>query len=163
LAGVYASLDELKRLGWAISDAHIVKGIRNVKENTGLRGRWDKMGSKPDIYADTGHNEAGIAEVLKMIDRLNFEKLHWVWGMVSDKDYAKILSMLPKTAQYYFCKPNIPRGLDVSVLHEAAQKLRLRGRTYGSVRRALAAARKAATPNDVILIGGSTFVVAEVV
>ena len=163
LAGVYASLDELKRLGWAISDAHILKGIRNVKENTGLRGRWDKMGSKPDIYADTGHNEAGIAEVLKMIDRLNFEKLHWVWGMVSDKDYAKILSMLPKTAQYYFCKPNIPRGLDVSVLHEAAQKLRLRGRTYGSVRRALAAARKAATPNDVILIGGSTFVVAEVV
>ncbi len=163
LAGVAASIDELRLLGWAINETHIIKGIRNVKENTGLRGRWDKMGSKPDIYADTGHNEAGVAEVMKMIAQLEFGKLHWVWGMVSDKDYAKVLSMLPKTAQYYFCKPNIPRGLDVMVLHEVAQKLRLGGRTYSSVRKALAAARKAATPNDVILIGGSTFVVAEVV
>ena len=163
LAGVYVAIDTLRKNGWTISENAFKNGIRNVKRNTALRGRWDKLGTKPDIYCDTGHNEAGICEVLKMIELVKHHKLHWVWGMVSDKDYLKILSLLPQNARYYFCKPNIPRGLDVAVLHEAAQKQGLSGKRYASVRRAFAAARKAAHPNDLIVVGGSTFVVAEVV
>lgn len=162
LAGVLVAADALKKLGYSLTKQNIREGVKNVIQNTNLRGRWEKLTNTPLTYCDTGHNEAGVSEVLQMISKSKFENLHIVWGMVADKEVDAILEMLPIDAYYYFCKAKIPRGMDANRLQTLAASKSLRGKAYSSVKRALAAARKKAHPNDFIFIGGSTFIVAEV-
>jgi dihydrofolate synthase/folylpolyglutamate synthase len=131
--------------------------------NNDLKGRWQVMSRSPLTICDTAHNEAGLSMVLSQISTLNYKKIHFVFGMVEDKELKKILSMLPKEATYYFCKPKIPRGLDQKVLASKASRLGLAGRTYLCVKDALYAAKYRAKADDLIIITGSTFVVAEVV
>jgi dihydrofolate synthase/folylpolyglutamate synthase len=144
-----------------ISQTHIEKGFLNVVKNTNLQGRWQQLGGSPKIICDTAHNKEGLSIVLKQIAKETFAKLHIVLGVVNDKDLNEILPLFPKNAIYYFCKPNIPRGLDSAILLEKANSHNLYGSTYASILEAYNSARNTATKNDFIFIGGSTFVVAE--
>lgn len=141
----------------------IYKGLKNVKKLTGLMGRWQILNQKPLVICDTGHNEAGITEVIKNITATKFDNLHMVFGMVKDKDINHVLALLPKKATYYFCKPNLERGHNSAELQEKASQFQLIGKAYKSVEQAKQAALQNATEKDLVFIGGSTFVVAEVV
>lgn len=163
IKGVIAVLDFLRNHFWDISEENIAIGLKRVVKNTNLKGRWQTLGENPKIICDTGHNEAGLSYVLDQIAKQTYKNLHIVLGFVKEKDVETVLKMFPKTAHYYFCKPNIPRGLDVHLLKELANKNNLKGDTYSSVELALTFAKKNATPEDFIFVGGSTFVVAEVV
>jgi dihydrofolate synthase/folylpolyglutamate synthase len=160
---VLSAVNELRQQGYTITDDHIKTALRQVKTLTGLHGRWETLNTNPLTICDTGHNPDGIEEVLKNIAGLKFDQLHFVIGMVNDKDSSKVLSMLPKDAIYYFCKPDIPRGLEAESLKEKAQSFGLTGEVYASVKDALLSAQTAATDTDMVFVGGSTFVVAEVV
>lgn len=160
---VLALVDELRVQGFSITDEHVQTALQQVKTLTGLHGRWEVISRAPLTIVDTGHNAEGIAEVLKNIARVPYDQLHFVIGMVNDKDSSKVLSMLPKNAIYYFCKPDIPRGLEAESLKLKAESFDLHGGTYPTVKEALAAAQKNAGNNDLVFAGGSTFVVAEVV
>lgn len=162
LKTVLTAIDVLKKIGYKINQSCIKNGIANVVTLTGLMGRWQIISKNPLTVCDTAHNENGIAEVLKQISISSFKNLHFVLGMVNDKEIDKVLNMLPKEAVYYFCKANIPRGLNEGILKEKAEKLGLKGESYKSVQKAVNAARKAANKDDMIYIGGSTFIVAEV-
>ncbi len=144
-----------------IQPDHIRQGLAQVVAMTGLKGRWQQLGTKPLVVADTGHNEDGIRQVLAQVSLTPHEHLHLVYGTVNDKDLSKILTLLPSQATYYFCCPDIPRGLTAEILCEQAAAYQLRGATYLSVMAAYQAARAAAGPADLVLVGGSTFVVAE--
>ncbi|MFL5765371.1 MAG: bifunctional folylpolyglutamate synthase/dihydrofolate synthase [Bacteroidia bacterium] len=160
---VLSAIDELRKQGLEISDGDIGNGIANVVRDTGLLGRWQVLSFRPLVIADTAHNEAGIKEVLDQIGSTHHKNLHFVLGMVSDKDISKILAMLPRNATYYFCKAGIPRALDASELCRLALEAGLNGTVYSSVGSALNAAKKAAGEGDLVFVGGSTFTVAEVV
>ena len=162
LLGVFQSI-ELIREKYAISDEHIRHGLSAVKENTGLKGRWQILSRNPLTICDTGHNEQGLIEVLSMLEKIPHQKLHFVLGVVDDKDLSKMLKMLPKKAQYYFCKADIPRGLSPDILQNNAHRFDLNGETYNSVTLALETAKLNAKPEDLIFIGGSTFTVAEII
>lgn len=144
-----------------ITESQIQAGFENVVANTGLLGRWQVLGEQPKIIADTAHNEHGLRIVLQQLREEPKQRLHIVLGVVNDKDLTKILPLFPKEALYYFCKPNIPRGLDASVLGQLASDFGLTGKVYDSVSNAYQKAREQARPDDVIYVGGSTFVVAE--
>ena len=161
--GVLSSLDVLKTKGFLIEEAFIADGLKQVQKATGLMGRWQTISEKPLIIADTGHNEEGIKEVLKNLTRYTYKKLHIVLAVVNDKDISKILKLLPKDAEYYFCKANIPRALNELELSTQAKKAGLIGKPYESVTLALAKAKKQAKANDLIFIGGSTFTVADAI
>lgn len=163
IKGVLAVLDFLRNDFWEISDENIKNGLLNVVKNTGLKGRWQTLSENPKIICDTGHNEAGLAYVIEQISKQSYDSLHLVLGFVKEKDVETVLDMFPKKAHYYFCKPNIPRGLDVEILTEMASRKGLIGKTYSSVNEALTAAKKHSLPSDFIFVGGSTFVVAEIV
>ena len=160
---VLCAVDELRRQGFHITDEHVATALRQVKKLTGLHGRWEVLNRNPLTICDTGHNPEGVAEVLKNIASVNYQKLHFVIGVVNDKDISKILKMLPADAQYYFCRPDIPRGLDADLLQQQAIETGLHGDVYPSVTTALKAAQANATDKDLVFVGGSTFVVAEVV
>ena len=145
-----------------ISETNIKKGLLHVAKNTGLEGRWQQLGEFPKIICDTAHNKNGLEIVMRQIQKEKFDTLHIVLGMVNDKDLEEILPLFPTNALYYFCKPNIPRGLETSILHEEARKHHLLGDTYPSVLDAYNKAKITATKNDFIFIGGSTFVLAEI-
>ena len=162
LAGVLTTVDELRQQGFKISEEHLKTALKQVTSLTGLQGRWQTLQQEPLVICDTGHNEDGIKEVLKNIANTPHQNLHMVWGMVKDKDVAKILELLPKEATYYFCQPNIPRGKPSEELAQEAQKYQLKGQAYASVAEAYQQALSHAQPNDLVFIGGSTFVVAEV-
>ncbi|RTQ45715.1 bifunctional folylpolyglutamate synthase/dihydrofolate synthase [Hymenobacter gummosus] len=162
LAGVLATIVELRRQGFQITDEHIRDGLREVGRLTGLRGRWQVIGRRPPTICDTGHNEAGIRFVVEQLARLPRRELRVVLGMVADKDLGKVLALLPREATYYFCAASIPRALPAAELAAQAAAHGLHGPVCGSVAEALAAARAEAAPEDVIFVGGSTFVVAEV-
>lgn len=163
LCTVLSALDALRRQGIKINSENMVSGIRNVVKNTGLKGRWQTLSRNPLTIADIGHNPDGIREVLDQIKLTPHEKLHFVIGVVNDKDVHTMLGKLPRNATYYFCKADIPRGLDAMALAEQAAGFSLQGQVYLSVNEALAAARSAAAANDLVVVGGSAFVVAEVV
>jgi dihydrofolate synthase / folylpolyglutamate synthase len=146
-----------------ITKKDIAAGIQNVAPNTGLKGRWQVIGTHPLIICDSGHNADGIKQVVENINNTPHRRLHLVFGMVNDKSIESILKLLPGNAQYYFCKPAIPRGLDAAILAKEAQRLGLTGAVFSSVQHALETAKSAAASNDLIVVGGSTFVVAEVV
>lgn len=162
ILGVVAAYEQLNEIGYIIPPKALHDGVLNVKENNALRGRWEILDKEPLTIADTGHNEDGINQIINQISQIDYDRLHWVWGMVNDKDPAKVFKLLPKEANYYFCKPNIPRGLEADVCKEQAESFELYGDAYASVKDALKAAQSNARSNDLILIGGSTFVVAEV-
>ena len=152
----------LRESGYVIDDSHVYSGLKHVKELTGLQGRWSILSQNPLIICDTGHNEAGIREVVKNLKRLHYEKLHIVLGMVKDKDIRSVLDQLPKDAAYYFCSPNLERALPAEELMTIAASQNLSGKSYSSVFNALENAKANASSTDVIFVGGSTFVVAEV-
>ena len=146
---------------FSVSQINIERGFQNVVKNTGLQGRWQQLGASPKIICDTAHNKEGLSIVLHQIEKETFDTLHIVFGVVNDKDLDEILPLLPINAIYYFCKPNIPRGLEAITLQTKAEKFNLKGAIYNSVLDAYNHAKNNATKNDFIYIGGSTFVVAE--
>ena len=162
LMGVLNTIEILKQKGFLIEDNMIVSALQHVQKITGLQGRWQTIQEKPLVIADTGHNEDGIKEVLENLKRYNYKKLHFVLGVVNDKDISKILKLLPKDAIYYFCKATIPRALDEKELTLQAKKAGLKGETFKTVSEALAKAKKQSKTNDLIFIGGSTFTVADI-
>ncbi|MEC4004558.1 folylpolyglutamate synthase/dihydrofolate synthase family protein [Flavobacterium sp. SUN052] len=145
-----------------ISEENIKNGFLNVIENTGLQGRWQQILENPKVICDTAHNSHGLKIVLNQIQKEKFDQLHIVLGVVNDKDLNEILPLFPKKAKYYFCKPNIPRGLNEETLQEKAKIFQLNGKVFNSVSNAYNDAIKNANQNDLIYIGGSTFVVAEI-
>ena len=145
-----------------VSEATIKQGFLNVVKNTGLQGRWQQLNSAPKVICDTAHNKHGLEIVINQLKTEQFDTLHFVFGVVNDKDLDEILPLFPKNAIYYFCKPNIPRGLDASILAQKALEFGLHGKVYNSVSEAYQNARQNATSTDFIYIGGSTFVVGEI-
>jgi dihydrofolate synthase/folylpolyglutamate synthase len=160
---VLQTIEVLKTKDFQISDNNIKNGLQNVVKNTGLLGRWQTLQENPKAICDTGHNKDGLQYVFQQLREEKFEKLHIVVGVVNDKDLRSILPLFPKNAVYYFCKPNIPRGLDAKILQEKSADFSLRGAVFNSVSEAYHSALKSAKNTDLIFIGGSTFVVAEVV
>ena len=157
-----AAVQLLSENGWGIKQNSIRNGLLNTVKNTGLLGRWQILQEEPLIICDTGHNSDGIKEITEQIKETPHNKLHFVFGTVNDKNLGAILKLLPKDAIYYFCKPNIERGLDGDKLEQEAHKFNLKGHTYSSVNIAFNMAKSNAKSEDLIFIGGSTFVVAEV-
>ena len=145
-----------------ITEENIQNGFLNVINTTGLQGRWQQLKSQPKVICDTAHNSHGLKIVLNQIKKEQFEELHFVLGVVNDKDLEEILPLFPKEAHYYFCKPNILRGLDAVILQQRATDFQLNGKVYNSVSNAYQAALQNANKSDFVYIGGSTFVVAEV-
>nr|WP_255748913.1 folylpolyglutamate synthase/dihydrofolate synthase family protein [Gramella crocea] len=162
LRTVLTSLKLLRDNGWNISEEAIMNGLSNVKLHTGLQGRWDVIREKPKVICDTAHNAEGIMLVMKQLKNEHYQHLHMVIGVVNDKDLTKVLPLFPKEAVFYFAKPNVPRGLEASILQEEAKKNGLEGRVYSSVHEAFLAAEEVALDEDLIFVGGSNFTVAEV-
>jgi len=170
LAGAYqsqnivtavAAADYLSR-AYGLTKKHMVRGIRNVTDNTALQGRWQVLKTKPLTIADTGHNSDGLKIIARQILSLKKDKIHFVLSTVNDKNLKDILSLLPRKAEYYFCKADIPRGLPVEELKIQAEKAGLHGKKYPSVVEAFNAAKENAGENDLVFVGGSTFTVAEI-
>lgn len=159
---VLQSIELLKQF-FKITEANIIDGLKNVVLNTGLLGRWQILNVNPLVVCDTAHNSHGLKVVLNQISKYNYRKLHIVLGVVNDKDLNSILPLFPKNAEYYFTSPNVPRGLDSKILQAKAQEFALIGQICYSVSEAYVMALQNAAPNDFIYIGGSTFVVAEIV
>jgi dihydrofolate synthase/folylpolyglutamate synthase len=160
---VLVAIEQLRKQGWKISDQALRKGLEKVVTNTGLQGRWQVIGANPRIVCDTGHNEGGMRDIVAQIRQTPYKMLHFVIGMVNDKDISGVLKLLPKDATYYFTKASIPRALDEKQLMKIAAFFNLQGSTFPTVADAVAAARENAGKNDMIFVGGSTFVVAEII
>ena len=158
-----SAIKQLQKQKWKINELDIKNGLLNTIKNTGLKGRWQLIGKDPIIICDTGHNQDALRIIFNQIKSISYKNLHIVFGLVNDKDTNAILDILPKNAKYYFCKPNIRRGLDENILQLLASKKEINGKSHISVKKALLAAKKAAESRDLIFVGGSTFVVAEVI
>lgn len=159
---VIQSIQILKEKGYQIADEALYAALKDVKGLTGLQGRWQTLGENPLIICDTGHNIGGITEVVQNINDTPHDQLHVVIGMVKDKDISGVLKLLPKDAHYYFCKPELERALPAAELAEEAKQYELIGDVFPTVQLAFQAAKDNADSNDMIFVGGSTFVVAEV-
>ncbi|MCF6171177.1 MAG: bifunctional folylpolyglutamate synthase/dihydrofolate synthase [Bacteroidales bacterium] len=145
-----------------LTNENLRNGIQNAVDNTGLQGRWQILSTNPLTICDTGHNPEGVQSVVEQLAQTDYDHLHFVFGMVNDKNPENILVLLPKQPTYYFCKPDIPRGMDAEQLQQAAFKTGLRGQHFSSVTDAYHSAINNAGVNDLVFVGGSTFVVAEV-
>jgi dihydrofolate synthase/folylpolyglutamate synthase len=149
---------------FSVSETALQNGLKNVVKNTGMAGRWQVLSQNPLVICDTGHNADGMRSVVENIKLTPHKKLHFVLGMMNDKDVSGIFKLLPaENTQYYFCRPDVPRGLDVNILHNKALELGFTGEKFESVKDALLQAKKKAAEDDLIFVGGSTFVVAEIV
>ena len=162
LKSVLVATQLLSTMGWKLTATKVTKALLNIQKNTGLMGRWECIQTNPKVILDVAHNEHGIQALLEQIASLHYNKLHIVTGMVKDKDIQAVLSLLPNNAQYYFTQSNIPRALPVNELVAQATELGLNGLAYPDVNIALAEAIKNANHNDLILVIGSIFLVAEV-
>ena len=162
LPGILEAVKQLQDQGWNLSDRALKTGLESISESTGLKGRWQILQTKPLTIADTGHNEAGILEVVAQLKNYAYAKLWMVIGMVNDKDISKVLDLLPLEASYIFCQASIPRAMDADELASKASEKGLKGQVIPKVMDAIEFARKNASPDDLIFIGGSTFVVAEI-
>jgi dihydrofolate synthase / folylpolyglutamate synthase len=158
-----ASVEELRKKDFDISESQIRQGLRNVTLNTGLSGRWQIIGKNPTVVCDIAHNPAGIGEVVAQLKKTKYTQLHIILGTVNDKDVDGILYLLPKGAEYYFTRAAIPRALDENKLKAKAEKFKLHGDAYPSVKEAYESALGKSNPEDLVMILGSTFVVAEVI
>ena len=159
---VCTAIEQLRLLGWDVSEASLKLGLLRVVENTSLRGRWEQISSSPMVICDTGHNPHAMRSIVKQLNKMSYNKLWMVIGMVGDKDVSAILELLPKDANYIFCEPNIPRALSVNDLFNKAAQYSLKGQKLQNPLDAIDEARKQAQQNDLIFVGGSTFVVAEI-
>ncbi|SHG38608.1 dihydrofolate synthase / folylpolyglutamate synthase [Chryseolinea serpens] len=162
IAGVLKAVNLMRGMGWTITSQQLRQGLEQVVQQTGLKGRWQILSQHPLTVCDTGHNVDGIHEVVRQIGAQTYRKLFMVIGMVKDKDIRDVLALLPKDANYYFCQAKIPRALDAGSLSDMALAAGLTGKVVVDVNEALGEARKQATKEDMIFIGGSTFVVAEI-
>lgn len=171
LAGIYQTKNlltvleacyQLQQRGWKLDDAFVHKALQETKKLTGLHGRWDIIHEHPLVVLDVAHNEDGIQQLLKQVEITDHHELHIVLGMVNDKEIDKVLSFLPANAFYYFTQAQIPRALDKETLQQKAITKGLKGEVYGNVNIAIKAAKERSAKNDVIIICGSVFLVAEV-
>ncbi len=162
LLTVLTAVYEINKLGYILDNKNIKTALSSVKKNTGLHGRWDVIQQHPMIALDVAHNEDGIKQLLYQVSLCNYKKLHIIFGMVKDKDAIKILSLLPPDATYYFTKAQIPRALPEDELAHKAKAFGLNGEKYVDVNKALQTAIKNAGNEDLIVVCGSVFVVAEV-
>jgi dihydrofolate synthase/folylpolyglutamate synthase len=158
-----AVIKQLHKIGWNISSNNIKDGLNKVVVNTEILGRWQVLSEKPLTICDSGHNEDGVRQIVSQIKQTPHQNLHFVFGTVNDKSISNILTLLPKQATYYFCKADIPRAMDATLLEEKAKLFSLNGQAYSCVNDAFSTAKRHANNNDLIFIGGSTFVVAEVI
>jgi dihydrofolate synthase / folylpolyglutamate synthase len=161
VVGVLEAIEQFNKLGLDIRNEHIASGLANVVKNTQLMGRWQRISSKPTIICDTGHNEDGLKQVVENLSVQNYRNLHMVIGFANDKDVDQILRLLPQNAIYYFCKANIDRALDSKILLKSAKNINLKGTHHPSVVAAYHFALENAQKTDLIFVGGSTFVVAD--
>ncbi len=161
---VMAAVDELRALLYDIPDLAVREGLRAVQELTGLQGRWQRISSSPDIIADTGHNEHGVRLLAQQLSQVasSYRQIHIVWGMSSDKNPEKVIDLLPKNARYYFTQAGVRRATPAADLYDIGLSLGLDCHFYPTVRQAFDRAKRAALKDDLILVGGSNFVVAEV-
>jgi dihydrofolate synthase/folylpolyglutamate synthase len=162
IPGVLTVINVLRGKDFMIPDYAIIEGLDKVVELTGLKGRWQTLCANPLVICDTAHNEAGIETIVDQIKHTPHKNLHFVFGTVNDKDTDKILDLLPKEAHYYFCQAKIPRALEASALTTLAQKYSLKGTAIPDVNEAIKMAMSKAGPDDLVFIGGSNFVVAEI-
>ena len=158
------SLKAIKKLiAFKVSDDHIISGLKNVVRNTNFKGRWQILNKIPKVICDTAHNKEGLEIVMNQLQKEKYDQLYIVLGVVNDKKLDTVLGFFPKEANYFYCKPNIPRGLNEEELRDVAKKFGFKGNAYSSVSEAYDAALTQANDNDVVYVGGSTFVVAEVI
>ena len=157
------AVDALRRLGYRIEENHVREGLMQVVTATGLHGRWEYYSTHPDIICETAHNVDGIQSMLAKLQTLKYDRLHLVYGCVNDKDYQHIIQLLPPDAVYYFTQPSTPRALDVHTLAQAAESTGRCGLVYPQCEQAIRSAQLHAGPNDVILITGSIFLVADAI
>ena len=153
---------ELNKRDFKISGSNIKSGLLKIIENTKLLGRWQQLQSKPDVFCDTAHNKEGLVYVLEQLQEQEYKQLHIVLGFVKDKNLDEIIKLFPLDATYYFCQPNIPRGLEADVLLSKFEDYNYKGKAYASVNNAYKEALNKAKKEDLIFVGGSTFVVAEI-
>ena len=156
------AIEQLQQQGWSINSSNIEQGLLKIVANTQLLGRWQTLSKIPHIICDTGHNEDGIRQISKQLKNTKYKQLHFVFGTVNDKNLDSILSHLPKNACYYFCQADIARAMNAQELKNKGKAFNLNGDTFTSVKEALNNAKECANKDDLIFIGGSTFVVAEV-
>ena len=161
LATILETVDNLRNQGFCISDENLKQGLENLIKNTGFHGRWETLSTEPLTICDTGHNKEGLSYTIEQLLSLEFKKLRFVLGFVNDKNVDEVLKLFPKNAEYYFCKAQIPRALDEKILLEKANLVSINGKSFENVSSAYHADKKDADKNDVIFIGGSTFVVAD--
>lgn len=162
IPGICTAIDIMKNKGYSIQTNHVLEGFMRVKEITGLKGRWEILSRKPLIICDTAHNEDGLKHVMNQLKELVYKELYIVFGVVKDKEPNKILSILPKSAYYYFTQANIPRAMDAEALQILASNYGLSGEVVANVNEAIKIAQNNASEDDLIFIGGSIFVVAEI-
>ena len=162
IPGILETIRQLRIQGYTIDDDALRNGFSNIQELTGLKGRWQILNDKPLTICDIGHNTDGIKAILEQIRNIAHKKLHFIFGTVKDKKIDEVLSLLPKDATYYFCHADIPRALHAEVLHDIATTYGLHGKAIKNVNEAISQAKQSAQLDDLIFIGGSTFIVAEI-
>lgn len=162
IKGVLEAVNLLKSMGWSIQESDIQFALPNTKKINGLHGRWEVLQTSPLVIADVGHNEDGIKAINQQLAITNHNQLHIIIGMVKDKEVDRVLALLPNSANYYFTQAQIPRAMDAQELQTKATNFLLEGRTYSNVNTAILAAKDIADKNDLILICGSIFLVAEI-
>jgi len=160
---VVAAIHQLKELGWTIPDEALKQGLKFTVKNTGILGRWQELKSSPRVICDIAHNAEGVKEIVEQLEDQNYNELHMVLGFVNDKNLNNVLPLFPIDAHYYFCRPNIERGLNEQELLKRAQQFELKGEVFNSVNEAYQTALKRSAREDLIFVGGSAFVVAEIV
>jgi len=162
IRGVLQCVHLLRTMGWKLDDTHVKSGLLQIKASTGLMGRWECIQESPKLFLDVAHNEHGMHALLEQLSTLQYQQLHIITGMVKDKDVDAVLGLLPKDALYYFSNAHIPRAMPAIEVAEKANKLGIQGSIYENVNEAIEAANKNAHPNDLIIVMGSIFLVAEV-
>ncbi len=160
--GVLMAVEQLNVMGYPISKSAVREGLGEVIALTDFKGRWQVLEQRPLLVCDTAHNESGVAHVVEQLVTMNKGHLYIIWGMVSDKDPERILNLLPKDADYFFCQASLARAMPVATLLRYAHSLGLQGEQCTDVNEAIAVAKDKAGPDDIIFVGGSTFVVAEI-
>lgn len=162
ISTVCCAVDQLRKNGFSISEESLTKGLRNASTITRFQGRWEKIASNPSVILDVAHNVDGIRQVLRQLEMIDYNHLHIIIGMVKDKEIEKVLSLLPKTATYYFTQAQLPRALPAQDLEASAKKTGLSGFVFNSVNSAIEEAQKKANTDDLILVCGSLFIIGEV-
>ena len=158
---ILCATEELKRMGYPLTEEHIRHGFAHVCQLTGLMGRWQKLHKHPTLICDTGHNTGGIAYIVEQLKAQTYDHLHIVMGMVNDKDVSGVLAMMPKDATYHFTRASVKRALGEGELQALAARFDLYGESYPTVAEATQAALGSAKENDLIFVGGSSFIVAD--